>query len=160
MGNITYKLFIFPVKLDLLLCVRLQTQTHLLKILTELTDLIVRLLPDLKIQISFFDVSGGLLQLCKRNRDRPVDPVDQKRRGNNDKHYIQLHHFSAFTSADHMHPYRYKNHRQDHYNKKNNDKFCFEFHPGLLSDKKYRALFAKVPGTFDDHFQNILQIFL
>ena len=90
MRNITDQLFVFLVKRHLFLCVCLQTEAHLLKILTELPDLIIRILLDLKIQVSLADIARRLLKLRQRNRYAPVDPVDQKPGSQKYDHKIHL----------------------------------------------------------------------
>ena len=77
-GNIADQLLVLTVKSDLLFRVRLQPQPHLLKILAELTDLVIGLALDLEVQVALLDIPRRFLQLCQRHRDRTVDPVDQQ----------------------------------------------------------------------------------
>ena len=79
MGNVADQLFVFPVKFYLFLGIGFQAQPHLLKIPAELSELIIRLRRDLKVQVAVLDILSSLLQLCQRHGDRPVDPVHQNR---------------------------------------------------------------------------------
>ena len=66
MGNITDQFFVLFIVCHLFFCVCLQSQTHLFKILTELSDFIIGLILNFKIQIALFDIAGRCLQFCKR----------------------------------------------------------------------------------------------
>jgi len=127
-GNITDQLLVLPVECNLLFRVRLQPKPHLLKILTELSDLIIRLLPDLKIKIPFLDISCRLLQFRQRNRNRTVDPINQQRRCDEYDNHIKLLKFSYFPRRERMHHYIQKDHRQNHNRHKCHDQFCPKLH--------------------------------
>ena len=133
MRNITDKFLILPVKLHLLLRICLQPQAHLLKILAQLADLIIRLLLDLKIEIPLLNISGRFLKLFQRDRNRTVNPVDQQAGSNKNNRQVKLLDLIRPARHKRMHRNRRKNHRQDHYRHKNNHKFCPKLHTKILS---------------------------
>ena len=65
MGNIADQFLALLVILDLLLGVLPQTHAHLLKIVAQFTDLVVRIHIQREIQIPRLDLLGRLLQLIE-----------------------------------------------------------------------------------------------
>ena len=128
MGNITDQFFILTVKFYFFFCIRLQTQSHFLKILTHLTYLIIIFRLYLKIQISFFDISRCFLQLCQWHGNRLINPPDKYSCCNADDNQIHLLYFPCLVRCKHMHSRHCNKSWKYHNQNKCNHQFRFQLH--------------------------------
>ena len=87
MGNIADQLFALLVVLEFFFLRFLETQTHLLEILAEHSDLIFIIHIERKVQIS-------ILQLVQRTQQRTVDPHDQQTAHKTDDQHAEKQHLS------------------------------------------------------------------
>ena len=83
MGNITDQLFVLNVILNLLFCILFQTNPHLFKVLTELSNLIVFFHIHGKVQIAVPNFSNCFLKLADWLNQRPVNPHGHSCRNKN-----------------------------------------------------------------------------
>ena len=91
MRNIADQLLILPVILELFLRVLLEAQTHLLKILAELADLVIRLHIQGEFQITVPNLLCRLLQFIEGAQNRTVYPDSHHDAGDHKYGYAQKH---------------------------------------------------------------------
>ncbi len=93
MGNIADQLLVFLIILHLFCCRFLKADPHLLKVLAELSDLIVILHLKREIQISIPYILGGCLKPSQGTYHRPVYPHHKDRISKYDDHNDGRQHF-------------------------------------------------------------------